>query len=109
MTCYVCGIESPTEGDKSGGAFLCRDCEIGASMPELAEHENLKCQPWVVEGITELDYWRKRYLEARKDAMFLYSALAFIRDCEDDDELGVSTNRAYLKNQAATAMEGVTL
>ena len=107
MTCSVCGRENPADYiQEPDGTILCRDCEIGESMPES---EELKYQPWVTEGVTEANYYRKRYIEARKDAMFLYSALAFIRDCEDDDELGVSTNRAYLKNQAATAMEGVTL
>ena len=65
--------------------------------------------PWTVEGVSEPEYWKRRYLEARKDALALYSALAFIRDCEDDDELGVSTNRSYLKNQAAAAMEATPL
>lgn len=66
--------------------------------------------PWRNLGISELEYCRRRCIEARKEAYALAQALEFIRDCEDDgEEMGPLVTVAFLKEQARAALERTPL
>jgi len=66
--------------------------------------------PWRLMGISEREYWRQLYLEARKEAYALAQALEFIRDCEDDgEEMGPLVTVSFLKEQARAALERTPL
>lgn len=65
--------------------------------------------PWTAQGISEVEYWKRQYLASRRDSQALYSALAFIRDCEDDEELAPMVTVPFLKEQARRAMEQTPL
>lgn len=62
-------------------------------------------EPWQLMGIPERQYWRDRYIEARKNLCAYAQALEFIRDCEDDgEEMGPIVTVSFLKEQARTIL-----
>lgn len=63
-------------------------------------------QPWIAEGISELEYWKIQYIKARQDCKVLAEALEFIRDCEDDgEEMGPIVTVSFLKEQARAILQ----
>jgi hypothetical protein len=95
MNCSVCGLENPADyTQEPDGTILCRDCELGADMPES---EELKYQPWIAEGITEADYWRKRYLELQQDTHRLYETLGLKSVPGEQADEATETRYPYIR------------
>lgn len=66
-------------------------------------------EPWKSLGITETEYWKRRYLESQQSCQCLADALEFIRDCEDDEELGIPITASFLKEQASWALQTIII
>lgn len=60
--------------------------------------------PWVSEGLSEVEYWKRQYLSARKETKTLADALEFIRDCTDDEDECVTVSVPFLQEQARTVL-----
>jgi len=101
----------PIEHDERGHAFKRIECrslnDMGAWVALVTQRLANEYAPWRNERVTEMEYRKRKYIEARQETKKLADALEFIRDCEDDEELGMSITVSFLKEQARAILQEV--
>lgn len=107
-------LQCPCLHDEHGNAYYKVDARSifgTAHLVKMALDQSIgehAYAPWSQLGMTESEYWSRRYYEARTDVHKLALTLQFIADCENDgEEMGPIVTVSFLKEQARTILNEV--